>query len=147
MSKIHNAPITINPQAGEMDALQHLERLVTDGSSYPKLVGSDGKEIPLTDSIYQALHQVVKALAAGQAISLVPTERELSTQEAADLLNVSRPYLVKILEQGVIPFTTVGKHRRVKSQDLMMYKESRDAQRRQARKVLIEFMEEEGLYD
>jgi excisionase family DNA binding protein len=71
----------------------------------------------------------------------------MTTQQAADFLNVSRPYLIKLLEQGEIPHIKVGTHRRVPFQDLMKYKEQRDSKRRQALQELIEMSEEAGLYE
>jgi hypothetical protein len=79
--------------APEPDTLpiQRLEAMLE--KSYPKLVGLDGEEIMLPDSIYQALRQVIHMMASGQVISLVPYNLHLSTIQASDLLNVSRPYL------------------------------------------------------
>jgi excisionase family DNA binding protein len=133
----------------DTERIKQLEDLFTSGTSHPKLVGADGKEIPLPESIYQAFKEVVQALASGQGkrISVVVTDQEMSTQEAADVLNVSRPYLIKLLEQGQIPFTTVGKHRRIKAQDLETYKESRDSLRNKALSEMTGILQEEGFYD
>ncbi len=68
-------------------------------------------------------------------------------QEAAELLNVSRPFLVKLLEQGAMPYTMVGTHRRIRFEDLTAYKEQRDNQRRESLKRLTQLSEEMGLYD
>jgi len=86
-------------------------------------------------------------MASGQAISLVLHNRELTTQEAADILNVSRPFLVKLLEKGEIPYIKVGSHRRILFQHLMTYKQQRKVQRRQLLDQLIEMTEEAGLYE
>ena len=74
-------------------------------------------------------------------------EEEPTTQEAANLLNVSRPYLVKILEQGVIPSVKVGTHRRIRFEDLDMYKRQRDAGRRKSLAELTQMSQDLGLYD
>ena len=79
------------------------------------------------------LHEI----GSGHAVSVVPIQRNLTTQQAADLLNVSRPYLIKLLEAGDVPFTTVGRHRRIKAEDLFAYKATRDQARSSAMDELI----------
>jgi excisionase family DNA binding protein len=73
--------------------------------------------------------------------------RELTTQEAADILNVLQPFLVKLLENGEIPHVTVGSHGRILFQDLMVYKEQRKVKRRQGLKKLTQFLQDEGFYE
>ncbi len=114
--------------------------------AHPKLVGMDGEEISLPDSVYQVLRQVIHMMAAGRVISLVPHDHYLSSQEAAEILNVSRPFLYTLLEQGQIPYTMVGTHRRIRVEDLMEYKRKRDSQRRQALSELVAFSQELGFY-
>lgn len=131
----------------ETESIKELERILRQEPSPGKLVGSNGEEIAIPKSVYQALLQVVHAMALGKAISIVTQEEEMTTQQAADFLNVSRPYLIKLLEQGEIPYIKVGSHRRVNFQDLMKYKEQRDIKRREGMKKLTQFLEEEGFYD
>ncbi|MEN5239544.1 MULTISPECIES: helix-turn-helix domain-containing protein [Pseudomonas] len=71
--------------------------------------------------------EILSELALGNAVKVVPIHAELTTQEAADLLNVSRPHLVKLLDEGLMPHTKTGRHRRVKFADLVVYKNKRDA--------------------
>lgn len=70
--------------------------------------------------------EILSELALGNAVKVVPIHAELTTQEAADLLNVSRPHLVKLLDEGALPHTKTGRHRRIKFADLVAYKEKRD---------------------
>lgn len=77
----------------------------------------------------------------------MPTNKELTTQEAADLLNVSRPYLIKLLEAGELAFTKVGTHRRIRFSDLMSYKEERDNSRKQGLAELAKLSQELDLYE
>lgn len=83
-------------------------------------------QIELPTSALRLLMEVLAELAEGNAVQVVPVHAELTTQEAADLLNVSRPHLVSLLEGGSLPFHKTGKHRRVRFDDLMSYKGKRD---------------------
>jgi excisionase family DNA binding protein len=131
----------------EAQSIKELERILSVKGFPAKLVGANGEQIIIPDSIYQVLLQVVHAMASGKAISIIPQEQELTTQQAAEILNVSRPYLIKLLEQGEIPHIKVGSHRRVRFDDLMKYKEQRDIKRSQLLQQLIEMSEEAGLYE
>ncbi|TLV04124.1 helix-turn-helix domain-containing protein [Dyadobacter luticola] len=84
------------------------------------------------------LSLILSLMAEGKAISLIPSASELSTQQAADLLNVSRPHIVKLLEQGVIPFKKAGSHRRILLEDLMKYAGQLKETREQSFKFLAE---------
>ena len=144
MYMLNDLPDSVFAPESDTLPIQRLEAMLE--KAYPKLVGMDGEEIMLPDSIYQALRQVIHMMASGQVISLVPYNLHLSTIQASDLLNVSRPYLYKLLDQGDIPYIKVGTHRRVQFQDLMQYKKQRDAQRHQALSELTELSQELGFY-
>lgn len=85
----------------------------------------DGNDLILPRQALALLRDLLVEMAQGNAITIVPTHAVLTTQEAANLLNVSRPHLVKLLEDGDIPFTKTGTHRRIRYQDLMAYREQR----------------------
>src|SRR5436190_21220774 len=135
-------PVCAEPaDRGSLDKLEALLRgAAEDGriQPRPKLVGANGEGIELPEPIFRLLRQIVPHLKQGHALSLVPVHQELSTQQAADLLNVSRPFLIGLLERGEIPFVKTGKHRRVRFADLMRYKRQRDANRRRALDRLTE---------
>lgn len=93
------------------------------------------------------LGDILKAMSEGKPISIVPVATEVTTQKAAEILGCSRPHLVKLLEEGIIPFTKVGKHRRIMFDDMVKYKQK---MKEDQKKHLIELMnadEETGLYD
>ena len=93
---------------------------------------NSGEKVVLPQMALVLLQQVMEEIAQGHAITLLPIHAELTTQQAADILNVSRPYLVKLLESGEIPFSKKGTHRRVLFKDVEQYKAREDEQRMQA---------------
>lgn len=106
----------------------------------------DGEtDVTVPVSAIHMLVDILNQMAQGNAVSLVPVHAELTTQQAADLLNVSRPYLVKQLEAGKIQFHKLGRHRRIRFADLMAYREQVDRTSREAVDALTAEAQELGL--
>jgi excisionase family DNA binding protein len=145
MPALEQEPITASES--EQPTLKKMKKVLRNDACLPKLVGPRGEEIILPKSIFHVLQRIVFHMMLGRAITIVPINKELTTQEAADILNVSRPYLVKLLEEGQIPFNKVGTHRRIRFSDLMDYKKQRDAQRTHSLSELTQISQEYGLYD
>jgi len=91
--------------------------------------GERSEPIELPAGAVALLMDILEAMAAGQGVTIIPENAELTTVQAADMLNVSRPFLIKLLDEQKIPHRKVGKHRRVRTEDVMAYKVSIDAER------------------
>ncbi len=109
-----------------------------------ELAGDDALVVPRAAAVVFA--QMLALLATGQGVQIIPDSAELTTQQAADFLNVSRPYLIGLLEADEIPYRKVGTHRRIRFEDLREYRRRDDLKRRQAADGLTELSEELGLY-
>jgi excisionase family DNA binding protein len=111
------------------------------------LTGPDGTRLDLPGEIFEVLRDVVAALAQGLAITVAPHQTVLSTSEAAGLLGVSRPTLVRLLEAGEIPFSQPGRHRRVRLADLLAYQQRASRGRAVLLDQMVADSEDAGLYD
>jgi excisionase family DNA binding protein len=130
------------------DAHRQLEEvLLTSTDGYLEFVLSSGnRKILIPISVVKEFMNVLKWRSMNKEVSIVEKEKEVSTQEAADLLGFSRPHMVKILEEGQMEYTKVGRHRRVKLEDVIKYKV---AMKMEQKKLLVELMradEADGLY-
>jgi excisionase family DNA binding protein len=142
----------LSPDPSEQDEMvelrEQLARIAAERKRpMAKLVSPDGIEVEIPASAFAALQAVVRDMAQGLTITLIPHDKELSTKEAADILNVSRPFLVKLLDRGDLPYHRVGTHRRLNVEDVLAYRELRAARRREKLRELTELSEQlEGGY-
>lgn len=149
MSAMHN--VVHLPTAPEMEEAKISSRMLSKYADADRvqmsLRGSNGQaeDIVLPGPVIQLLLDILSEMAKGNAISLVPIHHELSTQEAANLLNVSRPHLVSLLEKGELPHRKVGAHRRVMAKDVLDYKARIDDLRKAALDELTALSQEHGM--
>jgi excisionase family DNA binding protein len=133
--------------------IQSIKRVANDLAAHPDrnryvLVDETGRvQVQLPASLVQVLVEAANQLAQGNSIAVLHYEQELTTQQAADLLSVSRPYLIKLLENGQIPYHHVGSHRRIRMGDLLDYKRNRDRLRKDHLNEMVRVSESLGLYD
>ena len=110
-------------------ALRGLDAALDADTPVRLSLGEPGGEVEVPRSVLAALARVLDSFAHGEGVTLVPAHAELTTQQAADALNVSRPFLIGLLDAGQIAYRTVGTHRRVKAASLVRYLREDDARR------------------
>lgn len=115
----HDAELTRLARASATELSQLLRERPESDRAHVKL---DGADLVLPRQALVLLRELLTEMAQGNAVTILPNHTEVTTQEAANMLNVSRPHLVKLLEEGAIPFARVGTHRRIRLQDLLAYK-------------------------
>lgn len=124
------------PSEQERQAANQLRKIIAAQASDKLCVFDEesktSSEVTLTPALSRLLIELLRHVSQGDAVTLVPVTQMLTTQQAADILNVSRPFLISLLERGDIDFTPVGRHRRVKATDLFEYKRKRDEKRSNA---------------
>lgn len=131
------------------DSARHLAATLAEAKGPVRLrvdvEGTESVDVTVPASALRLLVGALAQMATGNAVRLIPHHAELTTQEAAEILNVSRPYLVRLLDEGRIPFQRVGTHRRVLFKDVMTYKAEHRVARRAALKELARLDQELGL--
>ena len=132
------------PESEEVQ-IRELNRMLQLGS--PALIGTDGERLELPGAVFRLLKDIVRNMQLGRAIVLIPENQQLTTQRAADLMGVSRPHLIKLLESGGLPYHKAGTHRRIYLKDLVSYQKRRDKERKAALDRIAKEAFESGLYD
>jgi excisionase family DNA binding protein len=131
-----------------VDFVAELERRgVAVPKPQPALVGADGRRIEVPTRVFEALVQVATAMAHGQGVTVIPQNALLTTQEAAELLGISRPTLVRLLENDEIPYEKRGRHRRVLLADLLAYQVRMRRERRESLDRMAHEGQQAGLYE
>src|SRR6056297_1766086 len=95
-------------------------------------VSGEKEHVKIPVSAFKFLNTILEHMAQGKAVSIIPSGAEITTQQAAEMLNVSRPHVVKLLEEGELPFHKVGTHRRIKLKDLEKYRARMEKEREEA---------------
>lgn len=143
MSIATQEPISL--QKAEQSAVERLEHLLKRG--IPSLVTTTGERIKLPATVYEVLKRVVELMVGGKAVTLIPDSQVVTTQRAADILGMSRPFFIKLLETGVMAHHRVGNHRRVYLRDVLQYAHKREQERQAALNRLSRHAFETGLYE
>jgi excisionase family DNA binding protein len=138
---------TVLPPTEPLDELVAMLRTASAAEPSTTLSGPNGQHLILPAEVFEVLRDIVEAMAAGQAVTIAPVHQRLTTQEAADLLGVSRPTLVKLLEAGDMPFEQPGRHRRVRLADVLAYRERSSLERRAALDRMVEIADEADMYE
>ena len=145
MTKLLERPVLPSQQDAELanEASRTLSML--KHGDHELRVHLNGQVLRLPKAAVDLLYHVLTEMAQGNAVTIIPVHAELTTQEAADHLNVSRPYLIRLLEEGKIPFRMVGTHRRVRFSDLETYRSKAEEERQQAMEALAEQAQKLGM--
>lgn len=132
------------PSATEKAAANHLRKILAahaTGDAKLRVLADETQQptdITLTPALSGLLMELLRHIGKGDAVTLVPVSKMLTTQQAADILNVSRPFLVSLLDKGAIEYSLVGRHRRIQADDIFKYKKERGVRRSKALADLAE---------
>lgn len=137
------------PNEDEARAIQEIDMFLSKApeDTHYYLADSNGRRSEISPSMFRVLSTAAREMARGHSITILHYDHELTTQQAAEVLGVSRPYLVGLLEAGKIAFHRTGTHRRVRMRDLLAYKTTRDTLRHEHLRELRRASDALGVYD
>ncbi|WP_311519482.1 helix-turn-helix domain-containing protein [uncultured Actinomyces sp.] len=146
-ASIKTRSVTLPPE--KLEELLNASRFLEQSPAPALLLGPDGERLELPEQVYKSLIDVVNAMKNRQAIAIVPIDKKLTTQAAADFLGISRPTLIKQLESGEIPYEKLpgSRHRRILLTDLLKYEDDQRKMREEIFRQMVNDAEEDGLYD
>ena len=145
MSAAHDQP-TVVEQEQARQALQLLRDVGPAGDTLDVTVAGTAESVHLPRAVLDLIREVLANMAAGQGVTVVPAHAELTTQQAAQMLNVSRPHVIKLLDEGRIEYRMVGRHRRILASSLLSYQRTKLGSSRAAADELAALTEDIGLY-
>lgn len=138
-----------SPEAAKQaqEALRQLRAVKRRTKLVRVVTGREGEEVAVhvPREAFELFTQILAQMANGNAVTLVPVHAELTTQQAADMLNVSRPFLIKLLDEGRIPYRMVGTHRRVQAKDVLEYQQASAEASKKALDELSQIAQDEDL--
>lgn len=139
------------PTAPEIEAASNAARALSRvDSSRPihlTVEGAGEDVISLPSGVFNNIVKMLVQIGDGHAVAVVPVQAELTTSQAADLLNMSRPHLIKLLERGDLPFRMVGTHRKLLGRDVLTHRSRMDAARHDALQEMADLDQKAGLFD
>lgn len=147
MDTLQKITFTDEDMAKARQSHKILSKVVQENESLTVRLSDSDEIIELPANVVDALIHILDGMASGQQFHVMPLDEELTTAQAAEILNVSRPYVIKLLENGDIPYHKVGTHRRVRLVDLHHYKQEIDVKRREVLDEIVAESQELGLYD
>ena len=141
-----DAPDTVFPPS-DTGQVVALAKFLGTHRGTAQLTSPDGSTVNLPDEVFQVLTRVVAAMKNGKAITLAPVSRRLTTSQAAEMLGISRPTLIKLLDEHEIPYEQPGRHRRIRLDDMLAYRDRRRHERRSILDEMTRQAVQDGMYD
>jgi excisionase family DNA binding protein len=140
---------TLAPEPHDFEQIHQIEALLRFLSEKEHaLFNRFGRQLEIPEELYDIMQIILKLLQEGRGVTIMPEDEQLTTQAAANILGVSRPFLVEqLLESGKIPYTYAASHRRIALADLLRYMRKRDKERHEAISEMTRSMEAAGVYD
>jgi excisionase family DNA binding protein len=134
------------PKQSDKKNIQQLKQLLSSAKSLPRLVSATGKEVVLSEAVYNTLYKVLEAMESSTEITISPLNQNIAVSEAAEILNVPSSYMNKLLDRGHISYMTIGTTKHINRRELLSYKHQRDLERRKALSEFTSSLQEEGFY-